>query len=134
MAPTSKPTPTVKPSAAPSAIPSPTALPKIAPNTFFAPVQVTAATQKVSAAAKTITATITPNKPISIAVPAVKKGTAVSIKMRTPDGKLITVTNTKTTKSGTYTMPALSFKKPGKYSIVAKIGNTLKTITITVKK
>jgi hypothetical protein len=134
--PTSKPSgkPTTEPSAAASAIPSPTALPKIAPNTFFAPVQVTAATQKVSAAAKTITATITPNKPISIAVPAVKKGTAVSIKMRTPDGKLISVTNTKTTKSGTYTMPALSFKKPGKYSIVAKIGNTLKTITITVKK
>jgi hypothetical protein len=126
--------PTSKPTSAPSVIPSPTALPKIAPNTFFAPVQVTAATQKVSAAAKTITATIAPNKPISIAVPAVKKGEAVSIKMRTPDGKLVTVTNTKTTKAGTYTMPALSFKKPGKYSIVAKIGNTLKTITITVKK
>jgi hypothetical protein len=134
IAPTAKPTPTVKPTTKPAAIPSPTALPKIAPNTFFAPVQVTAATQKVSAAAKTITATIKPNKPISIAVPSVKKGTAVSIKMRTPDGKLITVTNTKTTRSGTYTMPALSFKKPGKYSIVAKIGNTLKTITITVKK
>jgi len=134
IAPTPKSTPTVKPTIKPSAIPSPTALPKIAPNTFFTPVQVTAATQKVSAAAKTITTTITPNKPISIAVPAVKKGEAVSIRMRTPDGKLITVTNTKTTKSGTYTMPALSFKKPGKYSIVAKIGNTLKTITITVKK
>jgi hypothetical protein len=97
-------------------------------------VQVTAATQKVTATAKTITATIPPNKPISIAVPSVKKGETVSIKMRTPDGKLITVTNTKTTKAGTYTMPALSFKKPGKYSIVAKIGNTLKTINITVKK
>ena len=134
--PTPNPTgkPTTGPTTKPSAIPSPTALPKIAPNTFFAPVQVTAATQKVSAAAKTITATITPNKPISVAVPAVKKGEAVSIRMRTPDGKLVTVTNTKTTKSGTYTMPALSFKKPGKYSIVAKIGNTLKTITITVKK
>ena len=132
--PTAKPTPTIKPTTKPSAIPSPTALPKIPANTFFAPVQVTVATQKVTATANTITQTLTPNKPISIAVPAVKKGEAVSIKMRTPDGKLITVTNTKTTKSGTYTMPALSFKKPGKYSIVAKIGNTLKTITITVKK
>jgi hypothetical protein len=75
-----------------------------------------------------------PNKSISIAVPSVKKGTAVTIRMRTPDGKLITITSTKTKKAGTYTMPALSFKKPGKYSIVAKIGNTLKTIIITVKK
>jgi hypothetical protein len=98
------------------------------------PVQVTAATQKVTATANTITQTLKPNKSISIAVPSVKKGTAVTIRMRTPDGKLITVASTKTTRSGTYTMPALSFKKPGKYSIVAKIGNTLKTITITVKK
>jgi hypothetical protein len=126
--------PTIKPTTKPSAIPSPTALPKIPTNSFFAPVQVTAATQKVTATAKTITATIAPNKPISITVPSIKKGETVSIKMRTPDGKLITVTSTKTTRSGTYTMPALSFKKPGKYSIVAKIGNTLKTITITVKK
>jgi hypothetical protein len=134
ISPTAKPTPTIKPSTKPSAIPAPTALPKIPTNSFFAPVQVTAATQKVTATANTITQTLKPNKSISIAVPAVKKGTAVSIKMRTPDGKLITVTSTKTTRSGTYTMPALSFKKPGKYSIVAKIGNTLKTITITVKK
>jgi hypothetical protein len=134
IAPTAKPTPTIKPSAKPSAIPAPTALPKIPTNSFFAPVQVSAATQKVTATANTIAQTLKPNKSISIAVPSVKKGTAVSIKMRTPDGKLITVTSTKTTRSGTYTMPALSFKKPGKYSVVAKIGNTLKTITITVKK
>lgn len=132
--PTTKPTPTFKPTTKPSAIPTPTALPKIPANTFFAPVQVTAATQKVTATSNTITQTLAPNKSISIAVPSVKKGTAVSIKMRTPDGKLITVASTKTTRSGTYTMPALSFKRPGKYSIVAKIGNTLKTITITVKK
>jgi hypothetical protein len=136
IAPTTKPTvkPTIKPSAKPTAIPAPTTLPKIPANSFVTPVQVTAATQKVTATANTITQTLKPNKSISIAVPSVKKGTAVSIKIRTPDGKLITVANTKTTRSGTYTMPALSFKKPGKYSIVVKIGSKFKTIVITVKK
>jgi hypothetical protein len=126
--------PTTKPTTKPSAIPAPTALPKIKKNSFVRAVQVTAATRKVTATANTITQTLKPNKSISIAVPSVKKGTAVSIKMRTPDGKLISITSTKTKKSGTYTMPALSFKKPGKYSIVVKIGSKFKTIVITVKK
>jgi hypothetical protein len=68
-----------------------------------------------------------------VALPAVKKGTPVTISLRGADGKIVKVQSTKTTKTGTFTLPTLQFKKVGTYTIIAKVGSSTKVITVKVK-
>ena len=54
--------------------------------------------------------------------------------MKGPDGKTITIPTPNVSKSGTYKLPALQFKKPGTYTMTVKVGTTTKTIKVTVPK
>jgi hypothetical protein len=58
----------------------------------------------------------------------------VTISLKAPDGKMITIQSTKASKSGTLITPALQYKKSGTYTLFIKVGKTTKTVTVKVAK
>ena len=127
-----QPTPTKSTGASPA--PVVTKLPVIAPNTYFTPVQATAKTRQVDLTATKSTQTIKANGSISVSLPKLKQGTAVSIMMRTPKGEIISIQSSKTTKAGTFKLPTLQFKKSGNYTLFIKVGTTTKSVAVNVTK
>jgi hypothetical protein len=64
----------------------------------------------------------------------VAKGTTVVTSLKMPDGKTVQVSSIKTTKSGQFTAPSLLLKKAGTYTLQIKIGKTIKSVKVTVKR
>ena len=71
---------------------------------------------------------------ISLVVPSQPKGTVVSFSFIGPGNKAIVLVSTTLKSAGKVNLPVLSFKIPGKYKLLVKIGKISKTITVTVKK
>ncbi len=81
-----------------------------------------------------MTKNIKAGKSLSVTLPPVKKGTNVTVNVKTPDGKVISIKTETLKKSGSYTLPALAFKKTGTYQVIVKIGSKFKTVTVKVAK
>ena len=71
---------------------------------------------------------------IAVTLPKIAKGTQVVITMKTPDGKTISLANTKTTKASAFAVPSLTLKKSGTYTMLIKVGKMTKTLTVKVSK
>jgi hypothetical protein len=71
---------------------------------------------------------------ISLLVPSQPKGTVVSFSFIGLGNKAILLVSTTLKSAGQVDLPVLSFKIPGKYKLLVKIGRISKTITVTVKK
>jgi DNA repair protein RadA/Sms len=77
---------------------------------------------------------ISSSKNLSVALPSVKKGSKVVVKVRTPSGAILPVVTTTVSKTGSITLPTLDFKKIGSYQMVISINGKISTLKITVKK
>ena len=127
----------VVPSATPQPLPSPSkpirsALPKSAGATVLP--STTKPSVSVSATKPTTAVSISSSKTFALNLPAVAKGSKVIVTLKGADGKSYQVYATTTQSKGNVTLPALKFAKPGTYKLTIKVGNTTKTVTVTVKK
>ena len=127
----------VVPSATPQPLPSPSkpipsALPKSSGATVLP--STSKASISVSAAKPSTAVSISASKTFALTLPAVAKGSKVVVTIKGADGKSYQVSSTTTQSKGNVTLPALKFAKPGIYKLTIKVGNTTKTVTVTVKK
>ena len=98
-------------------------------NKFIA---VPSATEKPKAVTvKSNSVSATTEAPVKITIPNIAKGAVVTTSIRMPDGQIIKVAQAKS--DGKYTLPALSFKEPGTYTLLVKINGKTKKIKIVVK-
>ena len=125
-------TPAVTASASASASPVATA-PRIIPaNPFFAEVKSSNVTKvSVKAASSSISQSV--KKPLQLVLPATKTASDVWISIKLPTGRSMTVVRTTSEAGKITTAPSLKFTKPGKYTLTIKVGNTTKTVKVTVK-
>jgi len=87
-----------------------------------------------TAPAKNASLTIKSTKNLSVTLPALKKGTKIISKVRTPNGAMFTLTTITVKKTGSVKLPTIDFKKPGTYQLVTFINGKSSTLKITVKK
>ena len=102
-------------------------------NAFVSPVSIDAPAAKVVNPLVTTTTALKIGKPLEMKLPSVAKGSAVFVTVKLPNGKLIKVAQTKTKKSGAYSVPALQFAEAGTYAMTVKIGNQTKIVRVVVK-
>ncbi len=130
------PAPSASPSEAISASPSPTSTPvgpvPIPANPFFAEVKTTNVT-KLSVKARNATISQSLKKPLQLVLPATTAAANVWIAIKLPTGRSMTVIRTTSVAGKTTNAPSLKFTKPGKYVLTIKVGNTTKTLRVTVK-
>lgn len=87
-----------------------------------------------TAPAKNASLTVKSTKNLSVTLPALKKGTKVVSKVRTPNGAVFTLATITVKKAGSVKLPTIDFKKPGTYQLVTFINGKSSTLKITVKK
>ena len=138
--PSSTPSPTPTPTPTPSPTPSSTAsaVPAIAvkfkATTYLSVAPSSARATKVALTASMKTVKAKAGSAVAVTLPSVAKGSAVVVTMKTPDGKVIQLANTKATKSSSYALPSLALKKVGSYTLTIKVGKVTKTLKVTVSK
>ena len=113
---------------------TPTVVIKIPTNNYAVAAPEKTVATNISLTAKPGTVSIKSGAAIAPSVPTASKGTTYSSTLTTPDGKKVTLTSGKTTKSGAIALPALKLLKPGNYVVTIKVGNITKQVTVTVKK
>jgi hypothetical protein len=121
-------------SISPTKSPSPSASPSAQAARFY--LTTTTSKQNLTAVtvAKSSAITISSSKNLSVALPSLKKGSKVIVKVRTPSGAILPVTTTTVSKSGSLKLPTLDFKKTGSYQMVISINGKISTLKISVKK
>lgn len=87
-----------------------------------------------TAPAKNASLTVKSTKNLSVTLPALKKGTKIVSKVRTPNGAVFTLATITVKKAGSVKLPTIDFKKPGTYQLVTFINGKSSTLKITVKK
>ena len=133
------PTPTPSPSPSPSATASPKPSPSpsgvtLKSNTFVSLATSKTPTTRLSLTTTSKSLTVTKGKAVAVTLPSVAKGATVVTSLKMPDGKTVQVSSIKTKKSGQFTVPSLLLKKAGTYTLQIKIGKTVRSVKITVKK
>ena len=98
-------------------------------NKFIA---VPSATEKPkSVTVKSDSVAATTKAPVKITIPNIPKGVVVTTSMKLPNGQIIMIAKSKS--DGKFTLPALSFKTPGTYTLLVKVGSKVKRIKVVIK-
>ena len=125
-------TPVVTATASASASPIATPARTIPANPYFGEVKSSNVTKvTVKAANSTISQSI--KKPLQLVLPATSMSSEVSVFIKLPTGRSMTVVRTTSVAGKTTSAPSLKFTKPGTYTLTIKVGNTTKTVKVTVK-
>jgi hypothetical protein len=125
-------TPVVTASASPSASPVVTPARSIPANPYFGEVKSSNVTKvTVKAANSSISQSV--KKPLQLVLPATSKASEVAIFIKLPTGRSMTVVRTTSVAGKATSAPSLKFSKPGTYTLTIKVGNTTKTLKVTVK-
>jgi hypothetical protein len=132
--PSAKPTPSASPSASASASASPAASAAPKPRGFVVGGKVTGAVRPstLSAAKSKVTLKLSAN--FQAIIPSVKKGEKITMVIKDPKGKSLTVANVTAAKAGTVKLPSVKFSIAGKYTITVKVGSKTKVVTLTATK
>ena len=127
-------TPRPQVSVSPTKSPSPSASPSAQAARAFLSTTTSKLNLTAVTVAKSSSVTISASKNLSVALPSLKKGSKVVVKVRTPSGAILPVTTTTVSKAGSLKLPTLDFKKTGSYQMVISINGKISTLKITVKK
>ena len=144
VAPSPTPTPSATPSVtpSPSALPTPTASGSTSPSPTPSPkptgfviggkVKGTVKATTLTAATTKVTLKLATN--FQAVVPTVKKGEKLTMVVKDPKGKSLTVAKVTAARAGTIKLPSIKFSVAGKYTITIKVGAKTKIVTLTAIK
>lgn len=129
---TPKPSPTASPTASPS--PSPSAPAAAKPTGFVVGGKVTGAIRPSTLTAAKSKVTLKLSANFQAVIPSVKKGERLTMVVKDPKGKSLTVAKVTAARAGTIKLPSIKFSVAGKYTITIKIGSKSKVVTLTATK
>lgn len=129
---TPKPSPTASPTASPSASPSAPVAAK--PTGFVVGGKVTGAIRPSTLTAAKSKVTLKLSANFQAVIPSVKKGEKLTMVVKDPKGKSLTVAKVTAARAGTIKLPSIKFSVAGKYTITVKVGSKSKVVTLTATK
>lgn len=129
---TPKPSQTASPTASPS--PSPSAPAATKPTGFVVGGKVTGAIRPSTLTAAKSKVTLKLSANFQAVIPSVKKGEKLTMVVKDPKGKSLTVAKVTAARAGTIKLPSIKFSVAGKYIITIKISTKTKIVTLTATK